>query len=211
MKKYALPELLAAIDPALLSYDEWLSVGMAIHQEGGTWMDWDTWSRQDAGRYHTGDCEKRWRGFHGAARPVTGGTLVEYARRQGFAPEGEGHELAWDDEIRDDGVIVDANWLEDKAVHEPQEWNPRAQITRYLELLFDSTDLVGYVTETWSKDGKPMPTKGAYDRTAGELIAKLNRCEDITDVIGTVNTEVGAWVRFNPLDGKDVTLSLIHI
>ena len=207
MKKYTLGELLPAIDPALLTYDEWLSVGMAIHQEGGTWMDWDTWSSRDPRRYHKGECEKKWRSFHGAARPITGGTLMEYARRQGFAPDGEGHELAWDDEIRDDPVLIDANWLEDKAVHEPEEgqWNPKGEIIRYLELLFDSTDLVGYVTETWDKDGKPMPTKGAYDRTAGELIARLNRCEDISDVIGTVHPEVGAWVRFNPLDGRDVT------
>ena len=205
MRKYTLSELLTAIDPALLSYDEWLSVGMAIHEEGGSCADWDVWSRRDPARYHNSDCEKRWRGFHGSTKPVTAGTLVEYARRQGTLPETEGHELAWDDEIRDDGVIVDANWLEDKAVHEPAEWNPRAQIIRYLELLFDSTDLVGYVTEVWTKDGKPMPTKGAYDRTAGELIGRLNRCGDITDVIGTVNPEVGAWVRFNPLDGHDVT------
>lgn len=207
MKKYALADLLAAIDPAALTYDEWLNIGLIMRDEGMSAADWEAWSAPDP-RHKPGECLKKWRSFGNHPRGVTVGTAVLYARRQGFVPPGqEGHELGWEDEIRDDYAVVDANWLEEKAIHEPPDegWNQRGEIIRYLELLFDSTDLVGYVTQTWNKDGKYMPTKGAYDRTAGELIAALNRCQDITDVIGTVNPDVGAWVRFNPLDGKDVT------
>lgn len=103
-------------------------------------------------------------------------------------------------------MVVDQNWLEDKTIQEPASatWNQRREIIRYLEALFDSTDLVGYVTEVWDSDGRKAPTKGSYDRTAGQLIEALRKYPTIEEVIGTVREDVGAWVRFNPLDGKGV-------
>ena len=48
-----------------------------------------------------------------------------------------------------------------------------------------------------------MPTQGCWDRTAGKLIQQLNKCDgDIGAVLGDYNKEAGAWIRFNPLDGK---------
>ena len=83
------------------------------------------------------------------------------------------------------------------------------EIVTYLETLFDSSENVGYVTETWEKNDngkvKYLPTKGSCDRTAGELIAALNNCDgDISNVFGDYKPEAGAWIRFNPLDGKGV-------
>jgi len=49
-----LHELLSAIDPGHLNYEDWLSVGMAIKHEGGTAQDWEQWSSRDAKRYHEG-------------------------------------------------------------------------------------------------------------------------------------------------------------
>lgn len=50
-----------------------------------------------------------------------------------------------------------------------------------------------------------MPTKGCWDRTSGKLIQELNKCNgDICKVIGDYNDKAGAWIRFNPLDGKGV-------
>lgn len=75
----------------------------------------------------------------------------------------------------------------------------------YLEILFESSDNVGYVTSIWEKDGKHLPTKGNCYRTAGELINALNKCNgDIGAVLGDYNPEYGAWIRFNSLDGKGV-------
>ena len=52
---------------------------------------------------------------------------------------------------------------------------------------------------------KFLPTRGACDRTAGELIEQLNKCNgDIGAVLGDCNDKAGAWIRFNPLDGKGV-------
>ena len=192
------------IDPAELDYQDWVNVGMALQQEGYPCSAWDNWSRRDPGRYHTGECERKWRTFRGAASPVTGGTIVQLARDFGWTPD-PGRELAWDDAITRDGVVIDSNWVEGKEVEEPDRWDPVQDLIQYLETLFDSTENVGYVTQSFEKDGKYMPTKGNWDRTAGQLIEQLAHCKgDIGSVLGDYNPEVGAWIRFNPMDGTGV-------
>lgn len=101
--------------------------------------------------------------------------------------------------------IVDPHWVEGRDIAEPKEWHPAQQLITYLETLFDSTETVGYVTRSFEKDGKYMPTKGDWSRTAGRLIEALSHCKnDVGAVLGDYNPAVGAWIRFNPLDGKGV-------
>lgn len=206
MEKQRLPELLEYIDPAMLDYQDWVNVGMALKEEGCSVSDWENWSQRDRARYHAGECEKKWHSFKGTGTPVTGGTIVQLAKEHGWSPAVSGHELDWDDEISDDElVIVDKNWMESQEITEPQEWNPVAELVRYLSTLFESTENVGYVTESWEKDGKYLPSKGCWDRTAGELIEQLQKCKgDIGAVLGDYKPEVGAWIRFNPLDGNGI-------
>ena len=78
--QYDLLEVLNSIEPAELDYQQWLNVGMALDQEGYSVEIWDAWSQRDPGRYHPGECQKKWNGFHGHGTPVTGGTIVQYAR-----------------------------------------------------------------------------------------------------------------------------------
>ena len=198
-------ELLEAIDPARLDYQEWLQVGMALQEEGYDLRHWEEWSRRDADRYHAGECARKWQSFgHYPATPVAAGTIVQLAKDQGWQPAKTGYELAWDDIIgakEDPAVVVKTGWLEGVEIKEPENWDPARQLITYLELLFESTENVGYVTETWEKEGKYLPTKGAWDRTAGELIDKLSKCREIGEVVGDYNQAAGAWIRFNPLDG----------
>ena len=196
-------ELLNFIDPTALDYEEWLKVGFALKKEGFPVSVWDEWSRRDARRYHSGECLRKWSSFTGSG--VTGGTIYEIARSYGFVPvKSGGRAFDWNDTIGgDDLVVVNKNWVEGKEITEPQSFDPKAELIRYLSI-FDSTENVGYVTETWEKDGRYMPTKGVCDRTAGELIEALTRCDDICDVIGDYNHNAGAWIRFNPLDGAGV-------
>ena len=199
-------EILNNIDPSLLDYQEWCCVGMALKFEGYTASDWDSWSQRDSKRYHKNECYRKWDSFTGSG--VTGGTIVQYARNQGWVPpminQESGHELDWDDVIeKDEQVIIDKNWIEGREVREPTNWNPVNELITYLEILFDSTENVGYVTKTWLKDEKHLPTQGCWDRTAGKLIQQLNKCDgDIGAVLGDYNKEAGAWVRINPLDGE---------
>lgn len=202
-----LSEIINHIDPGNINYQEWLSVGMALQHEGYPMSLWDSWSRRDPARYHDFECEKKWAGFSGSDVPVTGGTIVQMALDAGWKPPKQpGHELDWEDDIgSDDGVVIDANWLEIQEIHEPVDWDPVSQIVKYLETLFESTENVGYVTDSWEADGRYMPTKGNWDRTAGQLIQELKQSDgDIGAVIGDYNPQVGAWIRFNPLDGQGV-------
>ena len=207
MNDYNLTEILEYIDPSTCSYQEWKNVGMALKHEGYTVSDWDMWSMKDVNRYHSGECAKKWATFQGSSAPVTAGTIIQMAKENGYHYENVSAELDWDSEIgsKDELVVVDRNWLERSEIHIPEQWNPTEQIITYLETLFEPDENVGYVTESWEHDGKFLPSKGCYDRTAGQLIKELYQCKgDIGSVLGDYNSEVGAWIRFNPLDGKGV-------
>lgn len=186
--------VLQAIDPAELSYQEWINVGMGLKQAGYDVDVWDDWSEAD-NRYHEGECEKKWRSFQGSAAPITAGTIVQMALDRGWRPEQPSYELDWSDEI--------GGW--DSAA-EQASWHPAQQLITYLQTLFESSDNVGYVTDVWQNDeGRYLPKKGSYDRTAGQLIDLLSKCgDDIGSVIGDYNPQAGAWIRFNPLDGNGV-------
>lgn len=209
-----LPELLGYIDPSSCTYQEWTNVGMALKDAGFDWTVWDAWSARDSARYHSGECEKKWRSFNGNEHPVTAGTIVHMAIEGGYTPQSSGEyyrhkesrALDWNDTIGEDFVVTSAETAQEIPVFEPVNWNPVQEITTYISTLFDAGDNVGYVTECWeTKEGKHLPTAGSCDRTAGRLLEELAICEgDIGAVFGDYKKECGAWIRFNPLDGKGV-------
>ena len=206
--------LLNYIDPSVLSYQDWVNVGMALKHEGYTAADWDTWSQADS-RYKKFECVKKWDTFNEEAGSiVTGAPIVHMAKDRGwtspYAYDSENaHELDWNDTIDRDYRVIDKNWVEGKEIQEPVNWSPSREIITYLDTLFESTDKVGYVTATYpieTDDGIVYkPTKGDYSRTAGELIGLLQQYgDDIGATFGDYKEEAGAWIRFNPLDGKGV-------
>ena len=210
MEKLDLRQVLKWIDPAGCSYDEWVQVGMALKEAGYGADVWDEWSSADSARHKRGECARKWESFRGdTASKVTAGTIVRMAQERGWRPNlssgsNLGRELTWDDAIGQDGRIIDRNWVEGREVAPPEQWDPVKQLTTYLEVLFEASDLVGYVTHCYKHDGREMPSKGCWDRTAGQLIQSLNRTRDIGAVLGDYDPDVGAWIRFNPLDGKGV-------
>ena len=192
---------LKAIDVSQVTRAEWISVGMALKEEGYPCSIWDDWSRNDV-RYHPGECERKWRSFRGSGTPVKGGTIVQMAKERGWTPFGEDGCMAWDDTIEYDGVTDGFS-----GFTPPAAWDPVGDLITYLELLFEPDDHVGYVTnDVWKDaDGKWLPSKGVYDRTAAELIASLKKHpDDIGATVGDWKPEVGAWIRFNPVDGEGV-------
>lgn len=142
-------EALEYIRPDDLDYQEWVNVGMALKQEGYSVKDWDDWSRADS-RYHNGECEKKWQSFNGSASPVTAGTIIQMAKDRGMTFR-ESKELGWDDEIAFEQGNIGVTACEGVKFHEPANWNPVNEIVTYLETLFDSSENVGYVTETYKK------------------------------------------------------------
>jgi len=190
---------LGSLDVSTLDRADWLAVGMALKEEGYPCSIWDDWSRNDK-RYHPGECEKKWAGFNGTAKPVKGGTIIQMAKDRGWTPCADGP-MAWDDTIEYDGNDGFYGFTP------PDAWNPVDDLITYLELLFDKDERVGYVTgDVWQdSEGRWLPSKGVYDRTAGELIASLRKHpDDIGATVGDWKAEVGGWIRFNPLDGEGV-------
>ena len=189
---------LNSIPVAELDRADWISVGMALKESGCPVSVWDEWSQNDS-RYHKGECAKLWNGFRGTSNPVKAGTIVQMAKERGWRPyEGDGC-LDWNDAIEFDGVSEEPP---QKAV-----WKPTEDLIKYLELLFHPDEHVAYVTNEvyLTEDGKWVPQKGCYDRTAGELIESLRRHpDDLGYTIGDWKEEAGAWIRFNPVDGTGV-------
>lgn len=198
-KDIDLIECLQFVPVSQMSYQEWVNVGMILKDEGYSWTDWDAWSQRDS-RYHPGECKRKWETFKGSSDPVTAGTIIKLASENGwrsYNTEDKDFALNWDSIIGSKREIPIKTTTTEEAA---------PQIIRYLETLFKDSDIVGYVTETYQHEGTFSPKKGCYVRTAGEIIKALKKVknDDIGAVLGDYNEDVGAWIRFNPLDGKGV-------
>lgn len=185
--------------PPDCSYDEWIKVGMALKHEGADVSVWDSWSRGGA-KYKQGECERKWNSFR--RNDVTGGTLYHIAAGYGYAPEK-------DDTVYDihnlllDEIIVDPSFISpEKVPGVPDRYDPKGDMLEYFTTLFQPDDFVGYCVNFFQDEkGDWKPSQTVYRRTAGDIIDKL-RSGSIENAIGTLNEFAGAYVRFNPLDGK---------
>lgn len=203
-----LKEALDFISPAALTYDEWLMVGMGLKDSGLPVTVWEQWSTRDAGRYHKGECARKWESFHGGgASPVTASSIFQLAYSHGWSGPA-GHALDWNDDIsagpgaQPEGRLVDPRWVEAHELNLPEQWDPADQLKRYLQALFEEDEYVAYVTESFMADDKRRPTRGSWSRTAKRLISELDTCGgDLGKVLGDWDPEVGAWICFNPVDG----------
>ncbi len=126
-ENFDLRPLLAKIDPASCTYDEWLNVGMALKHEGYPMDVWEAWSAYDAARFKDGECAQKWAGFNGSTTPVTGATITQMAKERGWLPQRtqEDKALDWDSAITDAAPIVDKHYMEaEKEIREPDRWTP---------------------------------------------------------------------------------------
>ena len=210
MKKLTIEEIkgvLSYIDPSSLNYQEWLNVGMALKHEGFDAFLFEEWSRADK-RHKDGECLDKWETFkEEAGNVVTIGTVIEMAKSNGWnKSKKKGHAFEWNDTIKISGP--QSEYTSDSDEFEPNIWNPRNELIRYLQTLFNEDDKVSYVVKsrvTTKSDGttKYVPAdKGVSDRTAGQLIEELRNTDSIEKVLGDYDHEAGAWIRFNPMDGQ---------
>lgn len=200
--------LLNYIDPSSCTYQEWCSVGMALKHEGYSPDDWEDWSSRDTRRYHRGECTRKWNTFQeNTAEIVTGGTIYQMAVEGGYSRE-YSSEIGWDDEITAPGIIVSSGWIEGEEIKEPKEWHPGREVSRYIETIFEPGEVIGYVTKSRldKEKNKYIPGgKGVYTKTAGKILEEIAKYgDDLGASLGDYDPNAGAWVRFNPLDGKDV-------
>lgn len=197
-------EALDFVSPSALTYEEWLMVGMGLKEAGLPVAVWEQWSARDGGRYHKGECIKKWESFHGSSKPVTQSSIFQLAYEHGWSGPA-GHVLDWGDELTvgpQQPALVDPRWVEEQELHLPDTWEPAQQLKRYLQALFEPDEYVAYVTESFMAADRRRPAKGCWDRTAGQLIEELDACGgDVGKVMGDCDPEVGAWICFNPVDG----------
>ena len=197
-------EALDFVSPSALTYEEWLMVGMGLKEAGLPVTAWEQWSARDGGRYHKGECIKKWESFHGSSKPVTQSSIFQLAYEHGWSGPA-GHALDWGDELTvgpQQPALVDPRWVEEQELHLPDTWEPAQQLKRYLQALFEPDEYVAYVTESFMAADRRRPAKGCWDRTAGQLIEELDACGgDVGKVMGDCDPEIGAWICFNPVDG----------
>lgn len=76
-------ELLSYIDPDC-GYDEWIKVGMGLHNQGFGFELWDEWSKSGT-KYTPHSMMAHWKSFKSGGA-VTFGTVVAYAKDGGWKP-----------------------------------------------------------------------------------------------------------------------------
>ena len=213
--KIDLRELLEYIDPAQCSYEEWLNVGLALHQEGYPMFIWEEWSADDGERFHEGECAAKWESFgRYTGKLVTGAAITQMAKENGWTSKRklDNEALSFDSMVLattpEQYQVVDKNWIEESDVTIPKSYpleQRKRDILTYLTTLFEPEEYVGYVVNTFSlPDGKQSPTMGNYSRTVQQIIDGINGTTQLENVFGSFNKEMGAWIRFNPIDGKGV-------
>ena len=205
---YEAREMLSHIPCAALSYQDWVNVGAALHNEGLPCSLWDEWSATDAARYHAGDCEKKWRTFGNyTGKVATMGTVYHMAEEYGWSPAQGMKTYGWDDLITTDEEKA-SGWHHEQTVQTvppvTDTYSPLRDVTDYLSALFEPDEKVCVVvTASQDDDGKWRPYGGSASRTCKQLLDTLKRHpDDLSDTFGTSNPQAGVWVCFNPMDGE---------
>lgn len=204
-------------------YDIWLKVGMALKHEGLPLAAWEKWS-QTSTKYQEGKCAEKWRSFKetNSGAPVTGGTLIELAKRNGYNPESWiSRAFDWDDEIEEPSSTpaqrpaprttaptaesLPADFAPEPVPPPPADYDPAADMQKYLAALFRPEEKISYcnrLTVREGKDGKKsfVPLQSVKHRTAGQIVDDL--LEGVENAGILAQSEGGAFIRFNPMDGK---------
>lgn len=191
---------LDAIDPSLLSYEDWIHIGMALKSEGLPCSVWDSWSMRDMERYKPGDCLRKWDTFKGDGYGI--GTVYHFAEERGWTYQ---KIYGWDDYLP-----ATATNYDEVIAKGAKEEEPHQMAIRYLETLFTPDESVSYVHSAVYKEerDKWVPADGGHVRKVSAIIRDLKRCKNLDEAFGTINPEAGAWIRHNPTTGphdKDVT------
>ena len=85
-------------------------------------------------------------------------------------------------------------------------WNQKEDMDTFLKSVFDKDDYVGTCSEFYTtRDGRRAPTKGLFQRRAGQIENVLDRTNNVSAAVGKYRRQDGAYVRINPLDGRGIS------
>lgn len=216
-------EVMKVLSPSALTYEEWLQIGMALHAEGGSCLDWEAWSRNDS-RFVSGECEKKWAGFgrHGQSE-IKCGSIVELARRHGFDVSPKHIEddepdapLDWNSPIEDVKAqrVIRPEYVIPAIIKQKENWDPIDDLVRYIRAVFQQGEKFS-VCLTAKKDEREDGSIRFHPSSSGNVFdvdktleslgrqAALKDEGDITNVLGPYNKDAGGWVRINPVIGDE--------
>src|SRR5690606_13568791 len=72
------------------NYHDWVAVGMALHSVSSDLLgEWDSWS-QASPKYQAGACAAKWASFGTGSNLVSLGTLIYWAKQDGWKPPKKG-------------------------------------------------------------------------------------------------------------------------
>ena len=206
-----LEEALSYVSPEHYEYQDWLHVGMALKEAGADLSVWERWSANDPDSYRRDPaaCAAKWDTFDSSE--ITAKTIFKWAMDAGWKSSkgysGPDTALDWESVITSP---VKVNMSGEMPIQEPQQWNQFDQVRRYIKALFHADEYVAFNTNLKYDEarGKWKPADmGTFTRTAGQILEDLDKYEasgDLSNVLGTLNPDGGAYIRINPVDGKGV-------
>ena len=186
------------------SYEDWTIVGMALKHEGYSVSDWENWSMTSP-KYHIGECQKKWDSFReeNSGSPVTAGTIVKLAMDSGYR-QYDSQTFGWDDEVEEIGrdyQVIEAGFVKPEAIPAVgKTYKPLDDLKEYISEMFQPDEYIGYCDRLeQDENGRWQPKHGIKSRTAGDILKALRRGFGNASICS--ESEAGALIRFNPLDG----------
>ena len=149
--------MLKTFSPAVLTYDEWVHIGMALKNNGNTCADWINWSSQDE-RFKDGECEAKWSGFD--RTDLTIATIHDMAKKYGNYSEKEKmreyHEENKKNELKkifhsDEDVEKILDWQKHNGEIDPETLKYLKDAKIYLEKLQANDITAGIILSSKTK------------------------------------------------------------
>ena len=194
-------------------FDEWSQRDPARYDSKENRKRWDSIKNNKA-KQITGDTIFRraldggWKQEHPYRKnDASGGTQKKYVQESTAAetaPGGVHNETA--QEI-DKAIALLRSSLKGRYINsyvfsEPgDEWNPEYDAVRFLQALFKDGDFMDVHTgaERRERDGKWSPCDNGATLPYENLIRILHK-HKMSDALGKLNPEAGAWIKINPMD-----------
>lgn len=111
-------------------------------------------------------------------------------------------ELDWDSGLP--ATCSENDYYEEAIANAAVEDDSWKQALTFLETIFLPGDNVSFVQKTMTKeDGRLAPGNFGLVLERDRIIKDLKKSKKIEDAFCTFSPEAGAWIRFNPIEGKD--------
>lgn len=177
--------MLEFVDPDM-PYQQWVDIGMAVHDAGFSFDIWDGWSRR--GHKYDGSTGNHWKSFRGGGG-ITIGTLVHEAQIRGWKPTSY---------ITEDKIDWDT--------HPARAW--LIELGAIKNKLPEAPKTIAEIKKDYKMDGFPLDAYHHFDGVIGETIRWI--CDTAISpqpVLSMLNvfTALGAIFgrRYaSPLDGR---------